>query len=354
MYIKKMKKSTTLIILMILMINFIKPLSALAATGAEYGVKVLYPENHLKETGDSGYFDLIVEPGETYDLEVEIQNFSKNKITVIGEVSRAGTTSTGLLNYHVNQEESEKIAERTKLDKNLDFYNMIETKKEKLQIEPESTKKFKIQLKIPEISFDGEILGGLYFRQEKEELKKEEKEQMIINAFSYSIPVILQMKQNRVENELSLGEVGPELRDSHPFISAEILNSRPSIIRNLKVDGKINDKTSGTTVYVRKEDRYQMAPHSILNYGFDLQDTPIKPGSYETILKIEADGKNYELKKDFVIEKKESEEFNESSVFLMEEENNTYLYIIVAIVTIVVLLTVVFVILKINKSKRGK
>lgn len=344
-----MKKIRLSFFAIILAFVFLIPINSLASNSADYGVKVRYPENQLKETGESGYFDLLVEPGKNYVLTVEVYNYTDKKIVVYGDASRVATTGTGVLNYNVSEKESKEIAKKLNLDEQLNFENMIDIHEKKLEIDPKGTKNFDIDLKVPNKSFDGEILGGLHFRQEKE-LSEEEQKNMIVNSFTYSVPIILQTNKNRVENELSLGEVGPELRDDHPFISAEIMNHQLSIVRQLKVDGKINDKKSGQTVYVRKEDSYQMAPYSILKYGFDLQDTPIKPGSYEVILKIEADGKNYKFKKDFEIEKKESEKFNESSVFLIEE-NNTYLYIVIAIV---VLLTVVFVILKINKSKRGK
>ncbi|GEQ60862.1 DUF916 and DUF3324 domain-containing protein [Vagococcus lutrae] len=345
-----MNKNRILSLISIILVSiFIKPNVVLAANGAEYGVTVKYPENQLKETGERGYFDLLVEPGKEYPLTVEVHNFSKEKITVVGEARRAGTTRTGLINYRADSNESDEVAKKVNLEEELNFDNMFEVKNKKIEIEPESTKDFDIILKIPNKNFEGEILGGLYFHQEKEP-SKEEKEKMIINAFSYSVPIILQTTQNKVENELSLGKVEPELRDDHPFISAEILNTQPSIIRKLKIDGKINEKKNGQTVYVRKEDSYQMAPNSVLKYGFDLQDTPIKAGNYEVILNIDADGKKYEFKKDFEIERKESKEFNESSVFLMEEDNNSYIYYVLMILLVGII--VLFIIYNQYKKKR--
>lgn len=81
-----------------------------------------------------------------------------------------------------------------------------------------------------------------------------------------------------------------------------------------------------------------MASYSILNFGFDLQDTPMKSGNYEVDLKIDADGKKYELKKDFVIKNTEAKKFNENAVFVEKEDNSIWFYLIIATLVIIMLI----------------
>ncbi|QZN89322.1 DUF916 and DUF3324 domain-containing protein [Vagococcus lutrae] len=314
-----------------------------ANNSPNFSVSVNYPEAQNQEVGESGFFDLVVESGKTYDLSVTVNNLTKEKITVVAKVVRAGTNSNGVLDYKVPLQESIKLAKKVSLESQFDFNNLIEDSESKLTIDPQSSVDFKMKLTIPNEKLPGEILGGVYFKEEKE-VSEEDKEKMIINTFSYSIPIVINRssEENKVENELHLGEVAPELRNSHPFIEAELINTKPSIIRNMKIDGQIIEQKSKEVVYVKKEDSYQMAPHSILNYGFDLEDNPIKPGKYEAILKVNADEQYYELKKEFEIEKKEAKKFNENSVFILEDDKlPTWVYIL--IVMTLLLLVIVFV-----------
>lgn len=318
-------------------IIFLHPVKSHADNSSSFSVEVDYPEIQNPRVGEAGYFDLLVAPNESYELSLIVKNYSNKPITVVAKAGRATTSEGGALNYQSSLKESSSENKKVNIPYELDMNNLLELKESDIRVEPNDQKKVILYLKSPVTEFKGELLGGVYFTEEPDFEKNRDK--TVINQFSYSIPILIRMRdEEKVENNITLGHVGPELRNHHPFIGVELINDKPSIIRNLKVDGKIINKKNDKVVYIKKEDSYQVASYSILNFGFDLQDTPMKSGNYEVDLKIDADGKKYELKKDFVIKNTEAKKFNENAVFVEKEDNSMWFYLIIATLVIIMLI----------------
>lgn len=338
-----MKKNNCLlsVFLLVLTISFISPNHTFAnSNSAEFGVKPIYPENQEKEK--DGYFSLITQPGNKQTIKVKVTNYSDKPNNIKVARNRATTSDSGLIEYSNSKKEKEKSVLH-------DFNQIVTLKEEAVLLEPKESKELDIDVSMPDESYDGVILGGLYFSEDNE-LSKEEQEKSIRNTFSYSIPIVLKMTDKKIENELTLKNVEPTERNSRPFIEARLVNSAPSVIKSMSVEGRIYNAKTKEEYYVNKETSLEMAPNSILNFGFDLQNAAFIAGDYLIDLKVNADGKEYHFEDGFTIEKAKAKELNEKSTYI--EEKNTPWLLIVGGIVLVVGLSILVTLFVVKRSKK--
>lgn len=327
---------------------FLNTLSLVEATsenGSNFGVSPIYPSTQDKTVGESGYFKLYLNPGQKEELKTEIKNYSDKDLTILMFADRAVTANSGLILYDTSLNKGSKL----KIDNEADFEKMISHKSEEIKLAPKETKTVSLTVETPKKELNGEVLGGLHFKEKRVETKENKK--MVTNTFSYSIPIIIQEDEKVIENELSLSTVKPALRNYHPFIEARIENNTPTIIRNMSVDGEIYDTKTEEKRYTHNLQKLQMAPHSAFDFGFDLHDTEIKPGDYEAKLVVNADGKEYQFNQKFSISKEEAAKKNESAVHIPDKEDNTMKYILATIVVLVLIGVAVWLYIRKMKKK---
>lgn len=299
--------------------------------GPVFSVSPIYPSHQDKEVGEQGYFKLTVSPGTKEVLEIEVVNLSEENIQVSVSRNRGTTTDTGLINYQGTKKKDSPLIQLPEL---LDFNQMVEERETIVELKGKESKKVATSIQIPNQPFSGDILGGIHVKETNPKAKKSDK--MVINTFSYSIPVILNSSKELVKNELTLHKVSPILRNYHPYIEAELINSQPAIIRDMKINGEIREKKTDEIRYKMNLSDLQMAPHSQFNLGFDLKDTPIEAGEYFLRLEIKADGQPYHFEKTFEITKQAAREKNTSAVYTQTNKDKLNLPLILVIVALLV------------------
>ncbi|EJF48101.1 cell surface protein, partial [Enterococcus sp. C1] len=96
----------------------------------------------------------------------------------------------------------------------------------------------------------------------------------------YTIGVVLKENTKKVSPEMNLLGVKVEQRNSRNYISSNLQNRAPRIIKDLKVEQKIYKKGTDTLVYESSNSNMRMAPNSNFFYGVNLEDKPLKAGEY--------------------------------------------------------------------------
>ncbi|MGX7245955.1 DUF916 and DUF3324 domain-containing protein [Enterococcus quebecensis] len=317
-------------------------------TGAAFSVEAIYPENQRQ--GESGYYDLKVTPGSFQEIRARIKNYSNNPIEVFIKVTRGTTSDGGVISYKEFDKEKDSSM-------SVDVKELVQLKESTVKLEANESKDVIAEINIPTTPYEGQLLGGLHFSEKYQETEKD-KEKAVINTFSYSLPIVITESDTKAENKLDLIKVEAGQRNFHNFIEAILQNQAPSIIHKMTIDGKVIDQKSNKVIYTRKEDAFQMAPHSTVKFGFDMKDTEMIPGKYEAVMKLTADEKTYELKKVFTISKGEAKKFNDESVYLQKENTNLVLWLAVGAAIILMIGLVVGTIIiqnrKKNKNRRKK
>lgn len=339
---RRQKKWFIILLPMIILLFVPKPVYAVK--GDAVGATPIYPEN--QQEGDIGYFNLLVTPGQEQDIELEIKNASTTEITVDVNCLQATTSNAGVITYN---DADKKLDSSVKYP----FKDIATLDKKEVKIPASGSEKVKVHLKVPQESFQGKIIGGITL-SEKRDRTSEEKKQSIVNEFQYAIPIVLFENTEKVEPEIKLVNVEPGLRNYRPFIETSIQNVAPINVSKMQIDGKINWKKSGKTLVSRKETNYTVAPNSSFNFGFDLQNSKVEEGEFVAELTVVADGKTFNLKKEFTITKAQAEEVNTSNLYSTQEEKSPLWIVIVLVVVLLLLAGATYFIYKKRKNKTKK
>jgi len=305
-----------------------------------FTVKANLPDNQEEDV--SGYFHLSMISGKTQEVTVDVTNTTDETITVSANIATATTNSNGVLNY---QNTEETIDDSVVL--NFEDFSLLSENEVILQ--EFETKTVTLSIKIPETDFEGQILGGISFEEKKPE-DEEEQSSMVVNRFSYTIAVMIELGDEMPENEIQLNEIYAAQRSGFNFIELNVQNTTAKLISSLSVEAEIFRYGEETPLYSANRTGLKMAPNSNFNYGIDLQQTPILAADYVAKVTIMADDKRYEFEEMFSITTDEAQHLNESAVLIEVKSNNTFVYVMISIALAILFGLVVLILIKKYKS----
>ncbi|MGX7048984.1 DUF916 and DUF3324 domain-containing protein [Pseudolactococcus piscium] len=324
------------IYLLLFMVIFFLQLSVrVSASEMKFSVQAVIPENQIDK--NQSYFDLKMSPGQIQDLKVNLYNDTDKDVT-INIISHAATTNqNGVVEYNTQNNKKDdtlKIA----------FQDIAKTEEE-VTVGAKSKKQILVHLVMPKDSYDGVVLGGLYFTEKiTEDNTKNANNGQVINRYAYVIGVKLTETETKVSPELKLNEVKASQINYRNFVTANIQNYKPAIIKDLSIDGKIFKKGDSKVLYSDKRQSLKMAPNSNFDYAISLRDKPFKPGKYTFKGTAKSDVKQWNFEKDFEIKGEAAKSFNKKSVYI--KKDFTWMYYLLIGLLLISLLVTIFVLLK--------
>lgn len=288
------------------------------------------------------YYELKVQPNEQKNLEVRVQNSSNHDLTVDVETNNGSTNDNGISSYLKKKERDSSLL--------IGFSDLAKAESDQVTIPANSYKDVAIHLTIPETPFEGTVLGGLRFTSHDSQAEVQKKKSDVGNNIAYTIGVVLQESDEEVAPLIQLNTIQTEQRNGRNYISGNIQNKAPRIIKNLTVDAKVYEENGDKVLYEASNNTMRMAPNSNFNFGISLETHTFKSGTYRMKLEGSADGEAFSFDKVFKIESKEAKKWNENAVWVEEDPaNDLMLYAVIGVLTILLLLSFYY----FFKSKRG-
>lgn len=295
------------------------------AAETNFSAKAILPEKQWDQK--KTYFDLRVKPGEVEHLEVEVKNYTDKEITVAVQANSAVTTDGGIIDYETTNPEMDETMSHP-------FSEIVEVDSE-VTLAPNETKKVSAKVTVPEESFNGIILGGLQFTQQKELKKKDNK-----NKANQTQVIGVQLSENDdpIKPEINLMTVKAGQIDGNNMILAKLQNPAPKIISNMVVTADVfkGNRTKKPLYHNRKEN-LNMAPNSTFDYGILTENQPFKAGKYTMKLLVEADGEKWELEEVFDIKSDEAKSFN-AKMNKVAGTNHSFIYLIIGALLLIVII----------------
>ncbi|EKB7620667.1 DUF916 and DUF3324 domain-containing protein [Enterococcus faecalis] len=287
------------------------------------------PLNPDTKEPQSSYYDLTVQPKEEKELSVRIFNSSESPLKVNVELNDATTNNNGITSYQASKERDSTLKRG--------FSDIASVKEPTVTIKEKSYVDVPVQLKIPEEPFKGSILGGIRISAAEEEEESKEQETAVRSKISYVVGVLIKEDNEVIRPEIQLNDIITEQRNYRNYISANLQNKAPTMVKKLEVEAKVYKKGSKTVMYEASNSEMRMAPNSNFNFGINLENQPFKPGEYTMVLKGNADGEAFNFKKNFEITTKESNSFNKNAVYVEKDHTaKLILYISLGVFTVIV------------------
>lgn len=329
------------LILIILGIVFLEKSPAFAAE-MNFSVRAIIPTNQIDKT--QTYFDLRMKPNQEQDLLVEMNNSTQKPVTVNVIPNTATTNDNGVVEYN-------NIAKKADRSLKYAFKDLAKVDNQTVTIPANSHQQIKVHLKMPAESFDGVILGGIYFKEKTDDnLQDNRKDSQIINQYAYVIGVKLTETDTPVNPQLRLVNVKPSQVNYRNVINAQIQNYQAAIIEKMKVSGQIYRKGHSKVLYSDTRDNLRMAPNSNFNFGISLNNKEFAPGKY-TFKGVATIGKQkWHFSRDFEIEGQVARSYNHKAVSL--EKDYTKYYIIGGLIVVLILIVIILILVrKLQKNK---
>lgn len=312
-----------------------------------FSVKANIPENQIDKT--LTYFDLKMEPNQKQEITLTVSNSGEEKATIIISPNIAMTNQNGVIDYSKG---------KGKIDSSLkNPITSIISKEQEVTLEPKETKEVPFTLKMPAEKFDGVILGGFYIsKKEDGEISKEkEKDVQIKNKYSYVIGLQLRENTNEVKPVVKLNHIKPALLNYRTSVTANLQNTKATIIRDLTINAKVMKKGSSKILHETSKKNLSMAPNSNFDFPINWDNKSLDPGTYTLNMLAQSGSDKWEFTKDFKISSKESGNLNKEAVELEKSEPNWFLIIgLVAGSVVLLILVIIFFIYRYQKKKAAE
>ncbi|MBC6316129.1 DUF916 and DUF3324 domain-containing protein [Listeria grandensis] len=326
-----MKKLMTLLLIVpLLASSLLFPVQSEAAE-MNFSVSANIPDNQIDKT--KNYFHLKLAPGQKQTVDVVLTNETNHELTILTSVNTAVTNNNGIVDY------SQK---NPKLDETLKYPISKLTKSAGEVVLPAySSKKYPIKIQMPLESFDGTILGGVYF-QEKAPKKKESqsKDIQIKNQYAYVIGMMLSQNDTEVKADLTLNDITPTQINHHNVVTINLQNTEAAILKDLDIEAKVFKKDGTKALFESSKQNMRMAPNSNFDLPISWDNREFAPGKYRLDLIATSSGQVWKWSEYFTIDNKTAKELNATALDI--EKDYTWVYLVIAIFVLLLSLFLVF------------
>ncbi|MHC5228300.1 DUF916 and DUF3324 domain-containing protein [Enterococcus sp. LJL99] len=342
-----MKKKGYLLLLFSLYIVAFFGFSVNANAQQNFTYEVVKPEN---QQGDVSYFNLRMTPGQKQTVEIRVTNSESEEQTIDVEINGAKTNSNGVIDYGglaIKNDDSLKY----------DFKEIVKGPNE-ITLAPNETKSLLLEIDMPEVSYDGKIIGGITMKSKptKKEEEENKKAKGVISQYAFLVGMVLQETDTPVEVNLKLNKVYAGLANYRNSIFADFSNVTSEIVEGMSVEMEVSKKGSSAILYDTKRTDMRMAPNSLIEFPLEMNGDKMETGDYKAHILVTAkDNKKWEWNQDFKITKEEADKYNTQDVGLVQERGINWKIIAGIVLGVIVLfLFVFFIVRKMNRTKKNK
>lgn len=359
-----MKKYSVLSLVLIILSMFL-PIADVQASEFSFNVDPIFPENQRKD--QLGYYDIILEPGGTQKLEVDLSNATDEEVKVKVGITSAKTNDNGVVEYSPNDLPLH-VSQKNDLEKLVDY-------KQEVTLAPKSKNRYSFTVKMPQEEFPGIIAGGISF-QEADSAEKEKKDSngmAIENKFNFAVAVLMRQSEGiSGTGDLVLQKAEANQRNVRNVIRGYFSNDKPFYINNLAIDAGIYKEKDGKPIYSEKAENMQMAPNSGFWYNIPLDGEKLEAGEYlykgtaygikdkngEFTFGKDSEGnpqkyqQKWEFEKKFKITQEAAKSYNKKDVDVLETTpNNTWIYYLLGVIILLLIITILILIRRKDKKK---
>ncbi|MHC5247463.1 DUF916 domain-containing protein [Enterococcus sp. LJL90] len=323
------------------------------SSGLNLLVSPLLPDNQL--TSGVNYFDLLLEKGAEQTVTVVLNNPTDQDRVVAIEINPATTTYNGTVEYE-DKEPNEDLVP-------FNIRDAVEVE-ERIELPANQTTDVPVTIKMPDVTFDGMVAGGLKLREITEETAKSEtsvdsaekstddttadsttestlavesRESVVTNRYTYVIALLLSENKAAVAPEITLGGMSLKNVNNQDAISLELVNEANAYAQDVRVEATISLE-GGDESFASEQSNMKIAPASIFNYPVEVEsDLPAGDYLVETVVYSEkaedsayeaSDGQRYsyrfELSQTFTLEERVIQGNSDAGSFI--PKNHHWIY----------------------------
>ena len=300
-----------------MIICFLAFLFAPSVYAVNFSLQPIIPEN--QRGGQQGYFDIVLAPGSTQELEIKLRNTSNKNKTFRLYIARATTDDGGVVAYHPR---AEMVAEE---DSYFDIDEVLSLSTEIVEMSPQEEVSVILTVHMPEKILPGILAAGFSVMEVvgQGDSTLMQQDYQVENEYMLSLAILLRQNETELSTDLVLNEVKATQIDGRNSISANLQNITPAFVNQMVVGAKIYAEGKDSVVFERNSHSLQMAPHSDFNFHIPLAGQSFEPGLYFLHLEVEASSGNWSFEREFTITAKQAKQLNDSDVSIPSPSYHT-------------------------------
>ncbi|WP_196498344.1 DUF916 and DUF3324 domain-containing protein [Lacticaseibacillus paracasei] len=255
-----------------LLLTIAKPVNLTqAATQQESSFSVTTNQNTYQRNTELPYFDLLMGPGKTTTLSVNVINNDEATHRYTISINRAVTNTNTIIDY--GQTKSEPMVG---LNQKFNMTSIVSPRTQKITIPGHQQKVVKFKVTMPKITLKGVLLGGVHVRQEIE--KKEESG--YTNRFNFVTTLLMRQSNKSTKANLRLNKVSVTTNNIG-VINASLTNTTAAYLTDLTIKSSLfNANNSEKVIAESKQKARSVAPNTKFNYQLPLRKRKLKSGHY--------------------------------------------------------------------------
>lgn len=312
----------------------------------DFSVGISQPDNQINK--DLTYFDLLVTPSQSQELELTVTNLGKAKGKFQITPTNAITNTHGYLDYSTQDN-------NFKYDASLkNPFTTLISEKQVVEIAPGDTAQITFKLNAPKEKFEGIILGAFVIEElDKDGDNNDNKNLTFINKFEMIKAVQIRSDETlNIQPDFKLADISPALYSYRTAVTANLQNTSPFILKDVKIKADICKSNNKKVLKTASQLDVEMAPNSNYDFPISWNNEPLESGAYSITMTVEYGGEKFEFTDDFNISKADSYQINEEAIELETKTNYTYLYIIGSLFIFIIISTFTLIIIKKKKNNK--
>lgn len=301
----------TLIASIILVFTFNSKTAFAATNVVNYSISPELPDNQISK--NIGYYDLKVAPGQKETIKFKINNNDTKNHTYKVSINRASTDANGVIDYN-----DHNLAPDSDLQYNIE---KLVTYPKEVAVAANSSKEVAVNLKSPEGTIDGELLGGIFVQENNQinNSKKIPKGVTLRNQYNYVLGLQLQQNNDAIKPDLKFVKAFENDNNGQVSVDAEVDNDVPRLEKQVDITSKVTRQNSQKIVLKSDKKSMSMAPNSDFYYPVNVntvtgpsKNKRLKPGKYTMYLDVKAnnDKNQWNLKRNFTVTNKQIAKIN--------------------------------------------
>lgn len=352
---KILHKAAVAVISLLVLAFSVCPILTLAAnTGATssigFYVKAQIPENQIDTS--LTYFDLLMKPGQTQVLAVDVVNESNEVLSVKVEAISASTSRTGIIDYTTPNVKDKTLK--------TPFSEIATPATPELSVPAGGSAIAQVTVTMPAASYDGVVLGGIAITKIPKEIPNAVSEggsvaMGVQNVYSYVLGVKLSETETVVSPEFEMDSAVAESVDYHSVVTHYLRNGAAAIVKGMELNVDVYKKdTNELVAHVEKSD-VDMAPNSVLPLAVSMDSGgDWAPGDYRSVITIKANGKTQELETFFSIDRTEVASITQRNIpnSNVASAGAFQLWVFIFIIAILLLLILILLLLLLFKRRK--
>jgi hypothetical protein len=312
-------------------------------SGAGYTVTPVIESNQINDV--TSYFDVLVKPGSTQNLSVNITNTSSADKKLRVSLTSAFTEDTGSIGYEPNK----------KTDPSAKYYlRKLGSKPVNITVPAGKVGKVTMRVKVPQNGFKGVLLGSIYVA-DRTKRATNSKGMTINNRYALVVGVQMQttkLAQQSIRPNLKLMNIQPGMQKNKPAVLATIQNYTPTFFGQMDIVGKVSWRNSSKTLFSTKQYNYAMAPTSHFAYGI-FPDKGLNPGDYTLDLTAKSGKRVWHFKKNFTILAADANRINKKAGVKVDKSMPWWVWlIIILLILLLIALLALIIILLLKRRKK--